>query len=210
MAMTNHERVGKALDLLKSGLGPFMTREVRSSKKEGAQAEARRLFPADDRLNSNRPIDQWDAAVLLKVMWDAWNEVFGRTLGRAERSLVQELRDWRNKWAHQEPFSSDDTDRALDSIARLLTAVSAPQADDVGRMKMELRRLIFDEQVRGEKRKAGGSLIEGAVSGTLKPWRQGVTPHPDVASGRHQPASIRADLWHGRTAAGHGLPPKPR
>ena len=27
-------------------------------------------------------------------------------------------------------------------------------------MKMELRRLIFDEQVRGEKRKAGGSLIE--------------------------------------------------
>ena len=39
------------------------------------------------------------------------------SLGRAERSLVQELRDSRNKWAHQEPFSSDDADRALDSIA---------------------------------------------------------------------------------------------
>jgi len=194
MAMTNHERVGKALDLLKSGLGPFITRELTSAYKERALAEARRLLPADDRLNSNRPI-QWDAAVLLKVMWDAWNEVFGRTLGRAERSLVQELRDWRNKWAHQEPFSGDDADRALDSIARLLTAVSAPQADDVGRMKMELRRLIFDEQVRGEKRKAGGSLIEGAVSGTLKPWREVVTPHADVASGRYQQAEFAADLW---------------
>jgi predicted AAA+ superfamily ATPase len=195
MAMTNHERVGKALDLLKSGLGPFIERELPSVYKDRALAEARRLMPADDRLNSTRPIDQWDAAVLLKVMWDAWNDVFGRTLGRAERSLVQELRDWRNKWAHQEPFSSDDADRALDSIARLLTAVSASQADDVGRMKMELRRLIFDEQVRGEKRKAGGSLIEGAVSGTLKPWREVVTPHADVASGRYQQAEFAADLW---------------
>jgi hypothetical protein len=153
MAMSNHDRVGKALDLLKSGLGPFIERELTSVYKDRAPAEARRLLPAEDRLNSNRPIDQWDAAVLLKVMWDAWNDVFGRTLGRAERSLVQELRDWRNKWAHQEPFSGDDADRALDSIARLLTSVSAPQAEDVGRMKMELRRLIFDEQVRGEKRR---------------------------------------------------------
>src|SRR5437870_6569085 len=194
MAMTNHERVGKALDFLKSGLGPFIERELTSAYKDRAPAEARRLLPADDRLNSSRPIDQWDAAVLLKVMWDAWNDVFGRTLGRAERSLVQELRDWRNKWAHQEPFSSDDADRALDSIARLLTAVSAPQADDVGRMKTELRRLIFDEQVRGEKRKAGGSLIESATSGALKPWREVVTPHADVASGRYQQAEFAADL----------------
>jgi hypothetical protein len=79
----------------------------------------------------NKPLVQWDAAGLLKLMWEAWNDVFGRTLGRAGRSLVQELRDWRNKWAHQEPFSSDDTDRALDSMGRLLASVSAPQADEV-------------------------------------------------------------------------------
>jgi hypothetical protein len=56
-------------------------------------------------------------------------------------------------WAHQEPFTGDDTDRALDSIARLLTAVSAPQADELNKMKMELRRLIFEEQARSERRK---------------------------------------------------------
>jgi predicted AAA+ superfamily ATPase len=60
---------------------------------------------------------------------------------------------------------------------------------------MELRRLIFDEHVRGEKRKAGGSLIESAAAGNLKPWREVVTPHADVASGRYQQAEFAADLW---------------
>ena len=69
---------------------------------------------ADDPMLGQKPIAQWDVAGLLKLMWETWNDVFGRTLGRAERSLVQELRDWRNKWAHQEPFSSDDADRALE------------------------------------------------------------------------------------------------
>ena len=80
-------------------------------------------------------------------------------------------------------------------MSRLLTAVSSPQADEVGKMKMELRRLTYDEQVRGEKRKAGGSLIEAAATGTLKPWREIVTPHADVASGRYQQAEFAADLW---------------
>src|SRR5438128_854244 len=195
MAVTNQERVGKGMDLLRQGLAPFVEREFVSAYKDKALIEARRLLPADDRLNGNRSLDQWDAAILLRVMWDAWNDVFGRTLGRAERSLIQEIRDWRNKWAHQEPFSGEDADRALDSIARLLTAVSAPQADEVGRMKFELRRLIFDEQVRGEKRKAGGTLIEGAATGVLTPWREVVTPHPDVAKGRYQQAEFAADLW---------------
>ena len=49
--------------------------------------------------------------------------------------------------------------------------------------------------MRGEKRKASGSLIEAAAAGALKPWREVVTPHPDVASGRYQQAEFAADLW---------------
>jgi predicted AAA+ superfamily ATPase len=194
MAITNQERIGKAMDLLRAGLAPFVEREFTSLHKAQA-ADAARRYAGDDRTVGKKPLMDWDVAALLKLMWEAWNDIFGRTLGRAERSLVQELRDWRNKWAHQEPFTSDDADRALDSMARLLTAVSAPQADEVGKMKMELRRLVFDEQVRGEKRKAGGSLIEAAGTGTLKPWREIVTPHADVASGRYQQAEFAADLW---------------
>lgn len=195
MAVTNQERVGKAMELLRAGLAPFVDREIQSSVKGGSvRMDAVRRF-ADDPILGQKSITQWDVAGLLKLMWETWNDVFGRTLGRADRSLVQELRDWRNKWAHQEPFSSDDADRALDSMNRLLAAVSAPQADEIAKMKMELRRLIFDEQVRGEKRKAGGSLIEPAAAGNLKPWREVVTPHADVASGRYQQAEFAADLW---------------
>jgi predicted AAA+ superfamily ATPase len=195
MAITNHERVGKAMEFLKAGLAPFIEREFKSQYQAQAQKQAA-MFLGEDRINSKKAIVDWDAAALLKVMWDAWNETFRNVLGPAERSLVQEIRGWRNKWAHQEPFSSDDADRVLDSAHRLLNAVSAaPQADEVGKMKMELRRVIYDEHVRGEKRKSAGTIIESVAAGNLKPWREVVTPHADVASGRYQQAEFAADLW---------------
>src|SRR5712691_12769458 len=171
MAITNHERVGKAMDLLKAGLAPFVDREFRNLYADRAMAEARHV-QGEDRLLANKPLVEWDATALLKLMWESWNDVFRRTLGHAERSLVSELRDMRNKWAHQEPFSSDDADRALDSAERLLAAVSAPQADEVRKIKIELRRQVLDEQVRSEKRKSASTPIESAVSANLKSWRE--------------------------------------
>ena len=86
-----------------------------------------------------------------------WNEVYRDTLGHAERSLVSELRDIRNRWAHQESFSSDDAYRALDSTHRLLTAVSSPEAGEIENMKMELLRVRFDEQARTQRRRTAGN-----------------------------------------------------
>jgi hypothetical protein len=51
-------------------------------------------------------------------------------------------------------------------------------------MKMELLRLRFDEQVRTEQRKSAGTAIDSVTAVNLKPWREVVTPHKDVASGR--------------------------
>src|SRR3989454_11647270 len=169
MAITNHERVGKAMELLKAGLAPFVEREFKNLYEGRALAEARRL-QGDDRLLAKKPLAEWDATALLKLMWEAWNDVFRRTLGHAERSLVSELRDIRNKWAHQEPFSTDDAYRALDSIQRLLTAVSAAdQATEVDHQKQELLRIRFEEQARKEVRKAAVAPIEGQPAGGLRP-----------------------------------------
>ena len=187
---TNQERVNKAMELLREGLAPFVERELNDKiKKNAVSMDVLRRFEMD------KPYRDWDAADLLKVMGATWNDVFRDTLGYTERSLVSELREWRNRWAHQKRFSSDDTDRALDSTERLLTAVSAPQAAEVATMKLELRRRVFDEQTRGERRRAAGSLVEGVREGGLKPWREVVTPHADVASGRYQQAEFAADLW---------------
>lgn len=195
MAITNHERVGKALELLKAGLGHFVDREIKNAIAANTLSMSRVKGFVDDPNLASKSIKDWDAAALLKLMWETWNEVFRQTLGFSERSLVSEIRDWRNKWAHQEPFSGDDAYRALDSAARLLSSVSAPQADEVERMKMELLRLRYDEQARSEMRKSASTVIETGVAGSLKPWREVVMPHEDVASGRYQQAEFAADLW---------------
>ena len=196
MAVTNHERVGKTLDLLNKGLRQFAEREMHAGHGESWLDAARAAIREDRGSPKQKGAGfNWDTQALLTLLWEQWNDVFSKTLGRAERTLVSELRDIRNKWAHQEAFSTDDAYRALDSAARLLTAVSAPQADEVEKMKMELLRLRFDEQVRGEKRKSAGTAIESQVTGGLKPWREVVNPHKDVASGRYQQAEFAADLW---------------
>lgn len=60
---------------------------------------------------------------------------------------------------------------------------------------MELLRVRFDEQMRTERRKTAGTAIESQAAGNLKPWREVVNPHKDVASGRYQQAEFAADLW---------------
>ena len=196
MAITNHERVGKALELLTDGLQPFVERELKTTAAPNWFAETKKSL-ADSQLQLLGTPDkpQWDAAAILVTMWNEWNSVFRKTLGHTERTLVSELREVRNRWAHQRPFSTDDAYRALDSAARLLTAVSASEASEVEKMKMELLRVRFDEQVRTEKRKSAGTTIESQAQAGLKPWREVVHPHKDVASGKYQQAEFAADLW---------------
>jgi len=191
MALTNYERVGKAMELLKDGLAPFVQREIDAALPNLVENQ----MAANDRMVAGKPLSQWDVSALLALMWDNWNSIFHLTLGNVERSLVSELRTIRNRWAHQEAFTSDDAYRALDSVSRLLVSVSAPEAEKVDRMKQELLRVVFEEQVRSERRKSQGELIDTSVNATLKPWREVVTPRADVASGNFQEAEFAADLW---------------
>lgn len=193
MAISNHERVGKTMDLLRQGLAPFVDREFKEAYRAQAHEQATGYLQ-DDPI-ADKPIVEMDASLLLKLMWASWNDVFRKVLGHAERSLVSELRAARNNWAHQSAFSSDDAYRVLDSAERMLTAVAAPEAQELEKMKMELLRVRFDEQVRGERRKSTGTTVESQASASLPPWREVITPHKDVASGRYQKAEFAADLW---------------
>jgi len=60
MAITNHERVGKALELLKSGLGPFVEREITSLDKDRAPRLGGKA--ADRRLSATGGRDRKDEA----------------------------------------------------------------------------------------------------------------------------------------------------
>ncbi len=192
MALSNRDRVGKGLEALQLGLRPFVERELLAVHGKYWVTKVTEHWQNDLKWDGDEP--RLDASPLLRIMWDQWNNVFSKTLGHAERSLVSELRDTRHKWAHQEPFSTDDTYRALDSIQRLLTAISAPEATEIERQKQEILRLRFEEQTRRETRKVATAPLEGQPAGGLRPWREIITPHPDVASGRYQQAEFAADL----------------
>jgi hypothetical protein len=190
MALTNQERVGKAVELLRDGLKPFVERElvaVHGPKwaqvADLGQDRGRRL---------RDPLA--DPQVVLAAVWLNWEQVFKRKLSQTERTLVRELQDIRNRWAHHEGFTLDDAYRALDSAERLLKAVSAPQAEEVERQRKEVMRLRYEEDAKREVRKAAAAPVEGQPLAGLKPWREVVTPHADVASGRYQQAEFAADL----------------
>ena len=89
MAITNHERVGKVLELLTAGLQPFVERELKTTTVPDWFAETRKsLADAQLQLLGTPEKPQWDAAAILVTMWDQWNNVFRKTLGHAERTLV--------------------------------------------------------------------------------------------------------------------------
>lgn len=208
MSQSNRERVGKALDILNAGLQPFVEREMLA--KYGPRWRYEALNSLREQHISKDGTDlHLDTQGLLMIVWDQWQQVFRTVLGHAERALVSELREVRNSWAHQNPFSLDDAYRALDSVQRLLSAVSAaPEADEVEKQKREILRQRFEEQARQETRKLSGPLktnstvVNSSQNGGLRPWREIVTPQPDVASGSYQMAEFAADL--GRVHKGEG------
>jgi hypothetical protein len=208
MATTNRDRVGRAMDIFASGLAPFVERQMDSR----AGKDWRRWVDGELTRRFERNADgsiHWDSQALLKVMVDNWREVFGKTLGHAERALAGELIEVRNRWAHQRPFSYEDTHRAIDSAERLLKAVSAgEQAAELGKMRQEVMRTMYAEEARAQTRRQS-IQVEGMPQAGLKPWREVVTPHPDVASGRYVEAEFAADLaqvQRGDAAAEYGDP----
>jgi predicted AAA+ superfamily ATPase len=193
MAITNRDRVNAGLELLYQGLYPYAVREMKANYQSNWVMVAESVLGTA--LSPNQDGDaHLDTAQVLRLMFQQWNEVFGSKLGHTERSIISELREARNRWAHQETFSGDDTERTLDNCYRLLSSISAPQAQEVRRQYDELRRLRFEEQTRQQRRRQAEVSVKGQPAGNLKPWREIVTPHPDVAGGRYQQAEFVADL----------------
>jgi ribonuclease-3 len=156
MAISNHEQVDRALTLLGQGLYPYVEREMQAVYRNRWLTVAKSCLSDDYTLK--RGIEKTlreEVYALLKVMSKQWEEVFKKNLGYAERALVSELIEVRHKWAHKSAFFTQDTYRALDSITRLLKAVSATDAaDTVEKQKQEVLRILSQEQTRYETRPA--------------------------------------------------------
>jgi len=212
MALSNLDRVNKGLDLLRKGLLPYVEREMKAEFKQYWDSEALNSFPEGHNSRTLRKED-WDVQALLTIMFKQWNRVFAKTLGHQERAWVSELMEMRKRAAHQgknNAFDTDDAFRTLDSIERLLSAIAAEEAEEADNQKSELLRIRYEESSRKKAKKIESNLVETTLSGGLKPWRQVLQPHADVASGRFQKSEFAADLWRvyqdGEGAGEYGKP----
>lgn len=140
------DRVSVGLRLLVDGLVPFVESRLQRVYGDRWTTVVRESYR--DRSNSDRI--NWDAHAILTVMWDQWNAVFRHELGHSERSYVSELRDVRNRWAHQHQLDFFDTFRVLDSIRRLLLAINSPTLGAIERLQQEVLESHVGEEVNRE------------------------------------------------------------
>ncbi len=194
MAKSTRQYVFEGMELIPTALIPFVEKRLETAIKGHWQLEVIQRVQGL-RPNSSGEVS-WDQQGLLKTMMAFWKEAFATVLGHPERSYVSELLDVRNKLSHNEPFTYDDAERALDSMRRLMEAISAGEAaEQLGKMRDTILRTKFTELARNEERRKSQRLeISVETVAGLLPWRDIVEPHQDVATGEFQQAEFAADL----------------
>jgi predicted AAA+ superfamily ATPase len=194
VAKSTRQNVFEGMELLPSALIPFVEKRLESSLKGHWQLEV------VQRVQGLKPNSAgevgWDQQGLLKTMMAFWKDAFATVLGHPERSYVSELLDVRNKLSHNENFTYDDAERALDSMRRLMEAISAGDtAEQISKMRDTILRTKFTELQRNEERRKTQRLeISVETLAGLLPWREVIEPHQDVATGEFQQAEFAADL----------------
>ena len=192
MATSNRDRIGRAFELLSDGLGPFVEQHMSAAVPAGADWLAVLAARDEAKHGTARQLSRTDPQLLLRVLTEEWR-VFKDHLSRVEQSFATELRDARNRWAHNDGFSADDTSRTLDTAERLLTATGgAAQAEEVRRLRLDHQRASFEQETRRIVRQRD-SALDLAGRG-LKPWREVLPPHDDVATGNFSASEFAADL----------------
>jgi predicted AAA+ superfamily ATPase len=215
----NYDKVTQGMRILQAALGPFVHRAL-SSVFGGKWYTEGVLLVLSDAQRNNLPAtgvnkemaDALDLAALLTVMERRWGNVFASKVPRETRTYVNELMSTRNKWAHvaKGDMSEGDAWRGLDTMTRLLELTVPAAARETEALAKELRQKAEtqpeaaptapipapkEHSVPGQTtNSAAPTAVQAAMDFRLRPWREVITPHEDVAAGRYQQAEFAADL----------------
>jgi len=121
---TNKQRLGRMLELVGVGLGPYVEQALEAHYGKNWRQHAQ--FP-DTVARGGR----LDVQALLRLFQNEWREVFSTMLGHEVRDAATATNAGRNAWAHVAPGADcpkDITRRALLGGAELLDAIKAPNA----------------------------------------------------------------------------------
>ena len=191
-ALTNKERVGRALDLVAEGLGPWMVTALHAKYGDNWASEVGRTAGLTGR---DATPNHSDPAYLFWVLDKQWHGVFKDQLSFEDKRATSALWDARKEWAHGERISSERTERVLMDAEHILRSIGAvAQADRADEMRREFRRLMFEEDQKRLRRAQEKALSVQVDSTGLAAWRDVVEPHDDVARGTFELAQFAADL----------------
>jgi hypothetical protein len=198
MATSNRDRVGRMFELLAPPLDDFISSAVAPALKEGSSWTSLVALKDKKKGAGGKDYHKLDPQVQLRMLTEniphsikqGWYP-FDDAIGRVGQGYSKELREARNDWAHNKSFSDDDAYRCLDTAERLLVSIGAPSvADEVKAIRLGLRRITADK----DDRKVLKSAVVTPESAGLRPWREVLKPHNDVATGNFQAAEFAADL----------------
>lgn len=185
MALSNRELIGRLVEELSGPLYEFLDAILGPNWIEIVRGKD---VEAGFHGKSYNPMDLQEQ---LKVITMRPREIV-RAGSQAVVSYASELRTVRNDWAHMKPFPTPDALRALDTGARLLTEIGAKDAAQrIRRYHDDLNR----RSVQAADRKVLAEEANVPASQGLKPWREVLRPHEDVASGRFRSSEFAADLY---------------
>ena len=197
MALSNRDRIDQGFVLLAEGLADPVD-EVMTQAFSG-RSDWNEVWAQRD--GRGQTLSKTEPAVQLRAITEFGRE-FAGTLSRPQQAYASELREARNRHAHNAPFTSEDTTRALDTMERLLLAVGAPDsAEDVRTMRLGLQRQVYEDSAR---HKARAATVRLDTAGGLKPWRDVIKPHEDVAKGQFTASEFAADLHQVATSQAAG------
>ena len=199
MAISNRDRVGRMFELLAPPLDEFIARSV--APELAVDTSWTTLVALKDKKKGagSKDYHELDPQVQLRMLTEnipssvkqGWYP-FDDAIGRVGQGYSKELREARNDWAHNKSFTDDDAYRCLDTAERMLASIGAPLvADEVKSIRLALRRITSDK----DDRKVLKSVTVTPESAGLRPWREVLAPHDDVATGNFQAAEFAADLY---------------
>ena len=202
MALSNRDRIDRMFQLMAPALDDFISAVI-GQTDPAMGAEWTNLVQGKDLKNGvpgGKLYDPLDPQVQFRMLTESnitggykqgWYP-FNQTLGKAGESFAIELREVRNNWAHNGTFSDDDAYRSLDTGERLLKLVGATaEAEEVRSIRQNLRRMTADK----DDRKVLKAAVTNPEASGLKPWRDVLQPHDDVATGNFHASEFAADLY---------------
>ena len=202
MALSNRDRIERMFQVMAPALDDFIS-SVIGQANPALGADWVKLVQARDVKNGasvNKTYDPLDPQVQLRILTEGkitgsyqpgWYP-FNSSLGRVGETFASELREVRNTWAHNGTFTDDDAYRALDTGERMLRLIGAGnEADQVKSVRLNLRRVTADK----DDKKVLKAAVANPEAAGLRPWREVLPPHHDVATGNFHASEFAADLY---------------